>query len=433
MMKKIIVGSDQMGFPLKEAVITYLKDNGNEVLDVGPFSDEDPVDYPDFAQLVTQKIQTGTGDFGIAICGTGIGMSIAANKVPGVRAALCHDVYTAHQARAHNDANVLCMGAWVVSPQRVGLILDEWLNTAYDQGRHQPRILKLETPLKEANTEEYPEFAPGHFQFGVALSPRETVFGPILFASQLEKGLEQAMDAGLDVVEISLRKPGDLSRDHLHSLLTLYNLRLSAIATGQSCLHDSMCLASTDKQSVQDAVSRLEEHIQFASEFGAAVIIGGVRGRLSGDAEAQREQRARALEAIHQCTQTAVEYGVQLLLEPINRYETNFINTAEEGVALIEEMGNPEVKLLLDTFHMNIEEANIDDTLNKFSNNLGYIHFADSNRLAPGWGHIPYHQVMKTLIKVGFRGVISAEILPLPDDASAMSQAGLFFKSLKPK
>jgi len=125
-----------------------------------------------------------------------------------------------------------------------------------------------------------------------------------------------------------------------------------------------------------------------------------------------------------------VEWEVQLLIEPINRYETNFINTAEEAVRFTEEAGHPEIKLLLDTFHMNMEEADIPATLKRYADRIGYIHFADSNRYAPGLGHFPFDQVMATLLEIDYQGVITAEILPVPEDQSAMQQAGNFFKSL---
>ena len=426
---KIIIGSDHVGLPLKNAALEYLKTLGMDIVDVGPFSGEEAVDYPDFAHLVAQKVLSGVGDSGILVCGTGLGMSIAANKVPGIRAALCHDPYTAHQARAHNDANVLCMGAWIVSPQRVGGILEEWIRTRYESGRHQPRLLKLENPAVTLPSETLPNLSSQGIKFGAALSPNRSVFGPLLFAGALEEGMQQAEENGFDVVELSLRDPADISKDWVQSLLSKYSLNLSAIATGQSCLHDAMCLASPDESGVQGAVRRIGAHIEFASNFGAAVIIGGIRGSFSGSESEKAAQHERALRTLATCADMAAVHGVQLLIEPVNRYETNFINTAEEAIQFIDKAGHPEIKLLLDTFHMNLEEVDIIVTLRKYSDRIGYIHFADSNRQAPGLGHFPFHQVMSTLLEIDYQGVITAEILPLPDDLRAIQQAGHFFKS----
>jgi RpiB/LacA/LacB family sugar-phosphate isomerase len=427
---KIILGSDQIGYSLKNAIIDHLKQYDVDVLDIGTFSAEKPVDYPDFAQLAALKISSGDGDSGILICGTGIGMSIAANKVKGVRAALCHDPFTAHQARAHNDANILCMGAWIVSPQRVGGILDEWFATEYEGGRHQPRLLKLENPAVNLGKRNEEKTGPQLIKFGVALSPNQSVFGPLLFAGQLEEGVQRAAENGFDCVEISLRSPSDLSAEYLETLLLKYDLSLSAIATGQSCLHDGMCLAAKDELGVQGAVERLNAHIELASEFGAAVIIGGIRGKFTGRELDKSQQRQRALEAVKVCAVKAEEKNVQLLIEPINRYETNFINSAEEGIQFVEEAGHPEIKLLLDTFHMNMEEEDIHKTLIRYADRIGYIHFADSNRHAPGFGHFPFHEILKTMQEINYKGVITAEILPLPNDKSAIQQTGAFFKSL---
>ncbi|MBG0770658.1 MAG: sugar phosphate isomerase/epimerase [Anaerolineaceae bacterium] len=252
----------------------------------------------------------------------------------------------------------------------------------------------------------------------------------MLFAGQLEEGLRETAENGFDVVELSLRNPSDLPAKEIAALLAKYGLKLSAIATGQSCLHDGMCLAAADEDGVEGAVARLKAFINIAEDLNAAVILGGIRGRFTGSPEEMAEQRKRAAEAIAACAEVATPKGVQLLIEPINRYETNFINTAEEGVQFAEEIGHPEIKLLLDTFHMNIEETDPDLTLTRFREQLGYVHFADSNRQAPGMGHLPFRQYLSTLIKNHYQGVVTAEILPLPDDEDAMAQAGAFVKSL---
>jgi sugar phosphate isomerase/epimerase len=136
-----------------------------------------------------------------------------------------------------------------------------------------------------------------------------------------------------------------------------------------------------------------------------------------------------AVESIGECAELAESLGSVLLLEPNNRYETNFANSAEDGLRILEEVGNPNLKLLLDTFHMNIEEANIPGAIQKAGDRLGYIHFADSNRQAPGRGHIDFDEILRALARINYSGVIAAEILPLPDDARAMQEAGAFLRS----
>jgi sugar phosphate isomerase/epimerase len=227
-----------------------------------------------------------------------------------------------------------------------------------------------------------------------------------------------------------LRSSETVNPHELEDLLAKHNLELGAIATGQSCLHDELCLGSSDPDKVQDAVKRLKGHIGLAARFGSAVIIGGIRGKFSGTQPEMDQQYDQAVNAVRICADEAEKKDIQLLIEPVNRYETNFINSAEEGVAFINETGHPELKLLLDTFHMNIEEADMIKTLHKFADHIGYIHFADSNRQAPGFGQIPFRKILSALLAQNYSGIITAEILPLPDDDSAIQQAGAFFSSL---
>ncbi len=139
---KIAIGSDHAGFKLKEEIKHFLKGKGIEVVDFGTNSEE-RVDYPDFAIPLAESIAKNEEDFGILICGTGIGMSIAANKVKGVRASLVSDVYSAHSAREHNNANILCMGGRVLGTELAKEITNTWINASFLGGRHERRINKI--------------------------------------------------------------------------------------------------------------------------------------------------------------------------------------------------------------------------------------------------------------------------------------------------
>ena len=136
---KIWVGADQAAFSVKQEIIVYLKDKGLEVQDLGTHS-EDSVDYPLFGQKVAQSILSGSSDKGIIICGTGIGISIAANRFKNIRAALCTTKIHAEMARKHNDSNVLALGARVTDIKTIKDIVDVWLNTTFEGGRHQNRL-----------------------------------------------------------------------------------------------------------------------------------------------------------------------------------------------------------------------------------------------------------------------------------------------------
>ncbi|MHB2150251.1 ribose 5-phosphate isomerase B [Calditrichota bacterium LG25] len=142
---KLAIGADHAGYVLKEQIKDYLKSKDIDFKDVGTFKIES-CDYPEFAYKVGQAVSTGEVDLGILICGTGIGMSITANKIKGVRAALAHDEQTAKLSRQHNNANVLCMGGRILSEEEAIQIVEVWLNTSFEGGRHEKR-LKLITQL----------------------------------------------------------------------------------------------------------------------------------------------------------------------------------------------------------------------------------------------------------------------------------------------
>ena len=140
---KIVMGSDHYGYSLKEDLKAYLEELGHEPVDLGCFGAAEPVDYPDVAVEVAEKIARGEYARGILICGTGIGMAIVANKIPGVRAACCHDTYSAERARKSNDAQILTMGAQVVGPALGRQLLDHWLAAEFAGGRSTAKVDKI--------------------------------------------------------------------------------------------------------------------------------------------------------------------------------------------------------------------------------------------------------------------------------------------------
>lgn len=140
---KIAIGSDHGGFHYKASIIDYLKTNNIEYVDVGTYT-LDSCDYPEIAHKVAGKVASGEVNRGILICGTGIGMSIAANKVRGIRAALCGDTSSARLTRAHNDSNILCLGERIIGEVLALDIVDTWLKTEFEGGRHQRRVDMIE-------------------------------------------------------------------------------------------------------------------------------------------------------------------------------------------------------------------------------------------------------------------------------------------------
>ena len=140
---RIVVGADHAGFDLKEILAAYLRHLGHQVIDVGTHSD-DPVDYPDFAEALSKVVVQGQAERGVLICGSGVGTSVAANKIPGIRAGLCHNTYSARQGVEHDDMNVLVLGARVIGIEMARELVDHFLSAKFNgQERHRRRVEKI--------------------------------------------------------------------------------------------------------------------------------------------------------------------------------------------------------------------------------------------------------------------------------------------------
>ena len=272
------------------------------------------------------------------------------------------------------------------------------------------------------------------FDIGISISPNKSVFSPLLFSGDIEEGLKNISSLGYSGVDLSLLDSGALDQAWIIDKIKSYKLSVYTIATGQTYYNEGYSLYSVEEDKRGKTIERIKTHIDFASRLGAMVIIGGIRGKIieeAGQSKKTIRQEDEGKSALGKCVKYAQKKGVTLLLEPINRYETNIINTLEEGVRLIEEMGSEYLKLLPDTFHMNIEEKSIEESLFESKSHIGYIHFSDSNRRAPGFGHLDFKKILSTLVKINYRNAIGIEILPKPDDFSAAQQAIIYLKKLE--
>jgi ribose 5-phosphate isomerase B len=151
---KIAIGTDHRGFPLRARIIDLLRRLGHDVEDLGTYTGE-AVDYPDVAARVARMVSRGQAERGILICGTGLGMCITANKFPGVRAAPCHDDITADMSRRHNDANILCLSADLLGERLVDHMVELWLTTSFEGGRHARRVAKICDIESEVRAEKH--------------------------------------------------------------------------------------------------------------------------------------------------------------------------------------------------------------------------------------------------------------------------------------
>ena len=265
---------------------------------------------------------------------------------------------------------------------------------------------------------------------GVSLSPTRSDFGPLLFSGDLQKGLENAAKLGYAGVELSLLDSNKIDQKWLMNMLSEQGLRAFAIATGQTYVTDGCALYAWEERERQITVKRLKGHMDFAVKLDCPVIIGGIRGKITSSGDRFKKQLEKGTMALKACVEYAEKRAVTLLLEPVNRYETNVINTVDQGLKLIEEIGSDFLRLLPDTFHMNIEERSFDESLTRAGALIGYIHFADSNRLAPGWGHIDFPGILSALKKIKYTGPIGIEVLPKPNDFEAAEQAIKYLNSM---
>jgi 5-keto-L-gluconate epimerase len=263
------------------------------------------------------------------------------------------------------------------------------------------------------------------FDISVSLSPIKSPFSPLLFSGDMEAGFKVVSSLGYSGVDLSLLDSGALDQAWIIDKTKSCRLKVYTIATGQTYYNEGFSLYSTEADRREKAVARIQSHIDFASRLGAMVIIGGIRGKAeeTGDKQRRTPMEDEGRSAICRCVRHAEGKKVTLLLEPINRYETNVINTLEEGVRLIDKIGSENLLLLPDLFHMNIEEKSIEESIFESKSHIGYIHFADSNRQAPGFGHLDFMKILSTLKKINYRNAIGIEILPKPDDFRAARQA----------
>jgi sugar phosphate isomerase/epimerase len=271
------------------------------------------------------------------------------------------------------------------------------------------------------------------FNIAISLSPTKTGFGPLLFAGNLDEGLKNASALGYHGVELSLLDSKKIDHTWLLDRIKKLNLKVYALATGQSYYTDGYSLFSSEENNRLKAVERIKVHIELASKSDSMVIIGGIRGKLNETVKKRELKVSRGKLALLECLKYAERKNVVLLIEPINRYETNLINTLQEGMELIDELGVNNLKLLPDTFHMNIEEKSIEESLIKSKHYIGYMHFADSNRWAPGFGHTNFESIISILVKINYKNAIGLEMLPKPDDYSAARQAIDYIRKLEDK
>jgi sugar phosphate isomerase/epimerase len=251
-------------------------------------------------------------------------------------------------------------------------------------------------------------------KLSIVLSTQPAQFQAATFKGNLETNLRRITALGYDGVELAIRDPKLVDLDELDRLIRECKLSVPAIGTGQAWGEEGLSFTDPDPSVRRAAIERIQSHIPVASCFGAVIIIGLIRGILKPSVE-QAQAMDWLTEALRECCAAARLHGIRLALEPINRYETTIINNAVQGLELIEHVGTDNFGLLLDTFHMNIEEPSIEASIRQCGPHIFHFHVADSNRWYPGAGHLDFKSILKTLAATGYPGWVSGEFLPKPD------------------
>lgn len=267
------------------------------------------------------------------------------------------------------------------------------------------------------------------YRTSFATSPAASAFAPLLFAGDVQAAARSARELGFDGLEINTKGPEELPVHVLKQSLAENGLQLAAIASGRIYLDTGATLTDSDPEARLRVVRRVGDLAGFAAEFGAPIVIGLLRGEHLVDGSPARTT-ALFVESMQAVADRAAALGIDVYIEAINRYETPLLNTAQETLDALRQIDRPNVKMLLDVFHMNIEEVSIAEAIRLTGRLLGHFHISDSNRRAPGMGHIEFAEIAAALRDIDYRGWISGEHLPLPDSYAAAKQTGSFVKDL---
>lgn len=277
-------------------------------------------------------------------------------------------------------------------------------------------------------------------KYGIVISVSKTKFGPVVFKENLKENIIKAASMGYGGVELAIRKPESLDIREVKCLLGKYNLKVISLGTGQIYGKEGLSFSDPDDTVRRKAVDHTKKIIDIASRFNASIIIGLIRGSIKSINNYSVEI-IKAEDKIAGCLESLMSYSkanpVNFLIEPINRYEVNIFNRLEDVKNFIlkykDRLNLNKVGILADTFHMNIEEPVIEESFEKYFNFIKHVHFADSNRWPPGYGHIDFKKIIKLLKEKGYDGFISFETLPLPDPETAARNAIEFIKRLESK
>jgi len=252
----------------------------------------------------------------------------------------------------------------------------------------------------------------------IVVSPTRRRNVPVLLTGKLGEIIPMARDLGFDGIELPLGRPSEAPERELQPLLHRYGVHVAAILTGAAYVEEKLSITDPVPEVRQAAVQRLKEQITFAAPLAAQVILGGMRGRLA-EGDFRPIQERWMTDCLLDIVEFAEKNGVIVTIEPVNRYELNHLNSVSETITYVRGLGSARLRVMIDTFHMNIEDVSFSQTILAGGKYISHVHLSDSNRLAPGMGNIDFLTVVRALVEIGYDGYLSCEALPKPDPITA--------------
>lgn len=245
---------------------------------------------------------------------------------------------------------------------------------------------------------------------------------PLVIHGNLLHSIARASEWGYDGIELHLTDSDDVDKRGIMSALNRHGISLTSIGTGPSYSQQGIFLTSPDREKRREAVRRMTGHIRFGAETGAVVIIGLMKGQKKDctDAGLYMEYFHAGMEA---CIREAEKLGVKLVFEVIDRFESDWLNTVDEGINLLHSLGSSSLLLHLDTFHMNIEEPDCRESILRAKSLVGHVHVADSDRWYPGHAHYDFVSTFHALREIGYSGAVALESFQYPDAKTAARRA----------
>lgn len=268
-------------------------------------------------------------------------------------------------------------------------------------------------------------------KLSIVLSTHTAQFQAVAFKGDFEANVAKIAGWGYDGVELAIRDPRLVDGDELARVVSAHGLVVPAIGTGQAWGEEGLSFTSDDPAVRATAVERIKSHVPLAARFDAVIILGLIRG-ITPEGQTHERSMDYLVAALQECAAVAARTGVRFALEPLNRYETDIVHTVAAGLDLIERVGADNFGLLLDTFHMNIEEPVIEESIRACGDRVFHFHVADSNRWYPGAAHLDFESILDALSATGYQDYVSGEFMPLPDADTAAERGIAHLRAVAP-